>query len=99
MKKTANINGVQFELLPADGSSAIASRYSHRGLFDCYAKPSNNKTAIWEYWKDFANELGTVYAFHVESYNCKFFTIEWQTDTMYFRITPAHNYVRYLREE
>ena len=101
-QKYIEINGVEFELL--NGSIGITDEWqkvfsaSHRydNIFDAYHKPSARKTAVWDEWKAWSNEMPC--KIWIESRNCNFFTIggftEWNNKRYWLRITRCHNYAR-----
>lgn len=97
MKKTMEINGVNFEV-KKKGSITFYVKNLFRNLTDCYTRPSDRKKAIWREWREFFTELDSYTGgCFVNSYNCNVFTIG---NTIRFNgtlynvlITPTHNYI------
>lgn len=94
-EKTITINGVTFELgkdiTPTDADANISRL---KALYECYARPSDTKESIYDYWcKWFDKFIISIYG--VSSYNCNFFTM---TGTFVYNnvnyvavITRSHN--------
>ena len=94
--KTIEIKGVTFELQNKEIVLPIVERHPHRTIWDCYNRPSDTKVSIYESWLRYATEVDA-YGFTVSSYNCHFFSLEFQFThdgiRYHARITPCHNYL------
>lgn len=94
--KTININGVTFDLQNREIVLPIVEYHPHRTIWDCYSRPSERKKAIYGRWLNYANEVNAQ-GFTVSSYNCNFFSLEFQFKydgiVYHAHITYAHNYL------
>ena len=94
--KKIEIKGVTFELQDKEIVLPIVELYPHRTIWDCYNRPSDTKVSIYESWLRYATEVDA-YGFTVSSYNCNFFSLEFQFKHAGIRyhahITPCHNYL------
>lgn len=94
--KVIKINGVKFELQSKEIVLPTVNYHPHRTIWDCYNRPSSTKVSIYESWLRYATEINA-YGFTVSSYNCSFFSLEFQfthEGIMYHAyITHAHNYL------
>lgn len=61
-------------------------------LFDVYAKPSEAKQGVYDYWWNYHQNDPTANTFHIASHNTNVFTISWYTDDAVILITPTYNY-------
>lgn len=73
-------------------------------LYDCYGSPSDAKCSIYNEWRMTAYDMDVLPGtFGVSSYNCMFFTLEFEFadpytgELMHAWITPLHNYVSYCQ--
>lgn len=94
--KTIEIKGVKFELQNKEIVLPIVELHPDRTIWDCYNRPSNTKVSIYESWLRYATEVDA-YGFTVSSYNCYFFSLEFQFThdgiRYHAHITPSHNYL------
>lgn len=101
-QKYIEINGIEFELLKGYSVATderqrvfrVLPRYDD--IFDAYHKPSARKVAIWDAWREWANEMPC--KLWIESRSCNFFTIggftEWNNRRYWLKITRCHNYAQ-----
>lgn len=98
MKKTININGVDFEVLkPRNSVKPFKGNFGAPDeIYQCYDRPSRYKVGIWEDWYNWALATDGVRRFEITSYNCMQFTIrglyEDENGDLYnLVITKMHN--------
>lgn len=98
MNKQKKINGVLFDVKKPVKNY---HEFTCRDLFDCYKKPSDIKLMIYNYWRDFANDIDCEY-FTVHSYNHMMFTLSFNArieGVLYnFNITKKRNEMREIIE-
>lgn len=76
--KYITINNVQFQIKKAPDEKLVSlfkelRLYNHRGLGECYGRPSERKKAIYNSWLKWASDHCN--AFGVYSFNSHFFTL------------------------
>lgn len=77
MKQHIELNGENFEVKKVKGELHLITQV--RSLDDCYAKPSNAKRRIYNYWLSWYmtdNDNFILKHFTINSYNFNMFTLE-----------------------
>lgn len=99
--KIMTINDVNFEVQKEVITLPIVNYHPHRTIWDCYARPSSKKIAIYEDWLRYAISVNAQ-AFTVSSYNRFFFTLQivfrYEGIKYLAYITYAHNYLYRMTE-
>lgn len=73
MTKTITINGENFKVMKKTVKPLQFDNFYE--LYSCYARPSDAKKGIYDYWNNFFTECGAGYSEHgIVSSNCMMFT-------------------------
>lgn len=95
MKKNITIDNRTFEVKRSKYANANnLYRYSHRGIYQCYDRPSTTKVEIYHDWEKWVY-MNDVEYFGIKSYNSNIFTLQglinYQGQIYILEITPTRN--------